>query len=86
MQVTMELPDQYFLTATPQEVAEEMKLNHALMLYKEGKISIGAACELASMNIYEFMKICKKHRIEILQYDEGELEEEVRRAVQELEE
>ncbi|MGK5093466.1 UPF0175 family protein [Deltaproteobacteria bacterium TL4] len=84
MQVTLELPDQYFVTATPQEVVDEIKLNHALMQYRRGKLSIGSACELTQRNIYEFMKLCKQNQIEIIHYEEGELEEEVRLASQEL--
>ncbi|MBF0236170.1 MAG: UPF0175 family protein [SAR324 cluster bacterium] len=81
MRVEIVLPDQHFIDSSPQEVMSEMKLHHALFLFQQGKISIGAACELADINIYDFMTVCYKYQIPIMSYAGNELEEEIQNAL-----
>ena len=53
------------------------KLSMALVMFQEGRISSGAACELADVDKYTFMKSCKKLKIPIINYDFENIESEL---------
>ncbi len=44
---------------------EEAKRETALNEYNTGKLSIGKAAELASVNLWEFMELCHKNQISL---------------------
>jgi len=58
------------------------KMDYALKLYQEGKISIGKAAEMAGVSLWEIGDILVNRRIPI-QMDREELEEDLRAAVAE---
>lgn len=80
MQITLTIPDHVL---SPQQdsktLAQQLKLYTALLLFQSGKLSRGAACEFADVDIYAFMAACKQHRIETLDADIDEIEAEVMR-------
>ena len=80
MQLTLNIPDFAPLTLNKDiaELKQTIKLNSALMLFKNAKFSIEQASRFANLSIYEFMDECKKNRIPIISYDEGELENELK--------
>ena len=75
MQVTLNIPDLTTLTLNNdiQELKHIIKLNTALMLYKNAKFSIEQASTFADLSIYEFMAECKKNQIPTISYSEDEL-------------
>ncbi len=79
MQVTLDIPDftMFALNSDEQELKETIKLNSALMLYKNGKLSIEQASSFAGLSIYDFMAECSKNKIPVISYDESELESEI---------
>jgi len=77
MKITLEIPDQLGLSSSPDELSKQFLLSHALILFKEGKISIGLAKDLAGIHIYDFMQICGKHGIPVINYSAEELESEI---------
>ena len=74
MQVVVNVPDQYFLDTTTGEIADRLKLYTALLMFQTGQLSAGAACEFAGIDRYGFMSACKRHHINLINYDENELE------------
>ena len=79
MELRITLPDDYTLCfgeSTPDLLENEIKKNNALILYKQGKISISKAAALASMSIFEFSSECKKNSIPVLDYTENEIDTE----------
>lgn len=80
MQLTLDIPDFSPLTLNKDivELKQTIKLNSALMLFKNAKFSIEQASRFANLSIYEFMNECKKNRIPVISYDEGELENELK--------
>ena len=58
---------------------KEMKLYLAIMLYKERKISIGQAADLAGLTLLDFTYELGKHKTSFTNITEGELEEELGR-------
>ena len=63
MQLTIEIPDQYFQGQTQTQTTQKIKLYAALLMFQSGQLSRGAACELAGVDIYDFFLACKQHQI-----------------------
>ena len=77
MQVTLDLPEQFSLEASPTEWSQRIKLYAALTMYQAGKFSAGAACEFAGVDRYTFIEECGRLKIPMIHYEEGELEAEL---------
>lgn len=67
--------------STPGEFGQRVKLSTALLMFRSGQISAGAASELAGINRWTFAAECARHDIPLIDYEAGELEEEIRRGV-----
>lgn len=65
MDVTITVPKMQFVSQTPEQVAQTLKLYAALGMYRAGMMSIGAACELAGYSIHDFHTVLKAQSIEI---------------------
>jgi predicted HTH domain antitoxin len=79
MQVTINIPDfaPFTLNNNMQELKYTIKLNTALMLFKNGKFSIEQASSFAGIDIYTFISECNKNNIPVISYEENELENEL---------
>ena len=66
------------LNADIQELKQTIKLNTALMLFKNSKFSIEQASHFTNLSLYDFMNECKKNHIPVISYDENELENEMK--------
>ncbi|WP_298611002.1 UPF0175 family protein [uncultured Thiothrix sp.] len=77
MQVTMDIPEQFALDKTRPEIISTLKLYAALALFQAGKLSAGAATELAGIDRYSFMAECKKHNIPTINYTPDDLDAEL---------
>lgn len=63
MQLTLDIPDQYFQGKNQRQTARQIKLYAALLMFQSGQLSRGAACEFADVDIYDFFLACKQHQI-----------------------
>ena len=63
MQLTLEIPDQYIQGQSQSQIARQIKLYAALLMFQSGRLSRGAACGLAGVDIYDFFQACKQHQI-----------------------
>jgi len=79
MQVLVNLPDRYLLDTTTEELARRFKLYTALLMFQSGQLSAGAACEFSGVDLYTFLAACKRHHINVIDYDEDELEADFER-------
>lgn len=77
MQLTLDIPEQFALEKSKPEIAGTLKLYAALAMYQAGKLSVGAATELAGTSRYDFMVTCKRHNIPTLNYSASDLEAEL---------
>lgn len=77
MNITIEIPESYKLFFGDADIEHELKKNSALILYKQGRISLSRACELSDMNIYDFSVECKKNNIPVIDYSPEEIEQEL---------
>ncbi len=84
MKVTLDIPDSCALYFGLSSIERQLKLFTALMLVKQGKISVSKAAELAEINIYDFFKECKENDIPVIDYSKEELNEEFENIQREL--
>lgn len=64
------------------QAVQTWKIDYALRLYQEGKISIGKAAETAGVSLWELIDIIVKRKIP-LQISQEELEEDLKAAIAE---
>jgi len=70
MQLTLEVPEKYFALQSPSEIVQLLKLNTAIDLYKNGRMSSGAAAEfVGDIDKYEFLYECRKRGVEPQTYE-----------------
>ncbi len=77
MNITIELPESYKLYFGDSEIEYELKKNSALILFKQGRVSLSKASELSEMNIYDFIVECKKNQIPVIEYSVEEIDREL---------
>jgi predicted HTH domain antitoxin len=79
MQLSLNIPDftPLALNESVNELSKTIKLNTALMLFKNSKFSLEQASEFAGLSIYQFIIECKKNKISIISYDEDDLKDEL---------
>ncbi|MGQ9627977.1 MAG: UPF0175 family protein [Anaerolineae bacterium] len=77
--LTIQVPDEIrrALNRTPEEMARDIRLYAALMLYRLGKLSSGAAATLAGLPRVMFLDLCAEYGIPISQITPEELRQEV---------
>lgn len=76
MQVSVELSDVYFSFYDKSVLVKEIQLSLALILFKQGKVSISKAANIAGLDLYEFMKECKRNEIPVINISEEDLASE----------
>jgi|CXWL01.1.fsa_nt_gi predicted HTH domain antitoxin len=76
MQISFSLPDGQFVTETPEQAAQKIRVYAALGMYQAGELSIGAASELAGMDRYDFLELCKREGVALRVQTAEELEAE----------
>ncbi len=79
VEVKIRIPSELAELARPRSVEEELRLLIALELYREGRVSLGKAAELAGLSIREFLYELRSRRVP-LNYDLEELEEDMKTA------
>jgi predicted HTH domain antitoxin len=55
----------------------QAQLSHALKLFKSSEVTLSKAAELAGLDIYDFMNVCKQERIPVIDVTREELLEEM---------
>jgi len=83
MQLSIEIPDDLFLSINEDEnsLASLAKHKLTLELYKKHKISLSQGAELLDMDIYTFMQLLNKNEIPVMDdYDiKSELNEPIKK-------
>jgi len=78
MQVSIEVPNDFMALEDIQEIQQEIQYSYALRLYKHAKVTISRAAELAGVDIYGFMALCKKEQIPVIDMTADELKQELK--------
>ena len=76
--LTVNIPSeiQQMLNRTPEELKRDLRLYAALMLFHLGKLSSGAAAELAGVPRVSFLDLCADYGIHVSQITPAELSRE----------
>ena len=77
MQVVMEIPESHLLGTSPEDLGHRLMLYAALLMYRTGELSAGAACEFADLDRHTFLSECKRLGIETLHTTTDELTAEL---------
>ncbi len=78
MQITLDVPEQYFLDSTPVELGRRIKMYAALLMFQAGEMSAGAAAEFAEVDRLAFAAECQRHGIPLIDYPAEDLRDDVR--------
>jgi predicted HTH domain antitoxin len=65
------------LNRTPEELSRDMRLYTALMLFRAGKLSSGAAAEMAGLPRVMFLDLCAEYDIPVSQVTGDDLRQEL---------
>ena len=65
------------LNRTTEEMARDMRLYTALMLFQQGKLSSGAAAEMAGVPRVMFLDLCAEYNIPVSQISGDDLRREL---------
>lgn len=76
MQVVLNIPEQYRADG-PEEFGRRVALYAALMMFRSGELSAGAAAEFAGLDRRSFAEECRRHDIPLIDYPVEELRGEV---------
>ncbi len=78
MELTINIPDIYFTDFKEQNIVKNIKLYTALMMFRSGQVSAGAACEIAGIDRYTFIEECDNNNIPIIDYNISEIKNELK--------
>jgi len=78
MQISFSLPENQFVSESPEEATRKIRMFAALGLYQAGEVSVGGVGELAGLDRYEFLEFCKREGVVLRTQTPVELEKNVR--------
>ena len=78
-QLQLDLPEGFELAVnlTTAELESQVRLMAALKMFELGKLSSGKAAELAGVSRIEFLDLCGRYQVPVIQYDEDDLTREL---------
>ena len=66
MQITIDLPEPLIKFESIASIQADMKLSYALWLFKQQKVTLSKAAELAGLDMYSFMKLCHQNDVPVI--------------------
>lgn len=77
MQIAIDLPNDFVAFQAVPEIKQEIRTSYALWLYQRERVTLVKAAELAGINLYDFMTVCKTNRVPVIDITRDELLEEM---------
>lgn len=77
MKLEVTIPDNFFSFYGSDEFEKEMKVNNALILFMQGKVSLSFAAELSGLDLYEFIYRCKQNKIPVYNLSPEDIDKEL---------
>ncbi|MCK9394392.1 MAG: UPF0175 family protein [Methylobacter sp.] len=77
MQIAVNLPNDFVSFQSAADIEKDMRLSYSLWLFKNARVTLSKAAELAGMDIYEFMAACKQNDVPVIDISKEELLEEL---------
>ena len=66
MQMAIELPNDFVAFQAEPTIRKEISTSYALWLYQQERVTLARASELAGVDLYDFMQICKENRVPVI--------------------
>jgi predicted HTH domain antitoxin len=63
MQLILEIPDQYIQGKSQHQLAQQVKLYAAMVMFQSSQLSRKEASEFAGVGIFDFFEACKEFNI-----------------------
>ena len=77
MQIAVNLPNDFVSSQFAADIEKEMRLSYSLWLFKNARVTLAKAAELAGLDIYDFMSACKQNEVPVIDISKEELLEEL---------
>jgi predicted HTH domain antitoxin len=77
MRITLEVPDRFLFDCAPAELTQRIKLYAAVLMFRAGELSAGAAAELAQIDRFAFAQECHRHGVALVSYPTEDLQQEL---------
>ena len=77
MQIAINLPNDFVSFQSAADIEKDMRLCYALWLFKNARVTLAKAAELAGLDIYDFMSACKENELAVIDISKEELLEEL---------
>jgi predicted HTH domain antitoxin len=77
MQIAIELPNDFVAFQAEPTIRKEITTSYALWLYQRERVTLAKAAELAGLDLYDFMQVCKDNRTPVIDISRTDLLEEL---------
>ena len=77
MQIAIDLPNDFVVFQSVHQIREEVRTSYALWLYQRARVTLVKAAELAGVDLYDFMIICKDNKVPVIDISREELQAEL---------
>jgi predicted HTH domain antitoxin len=77
MQIAVNLPNDFVAFQSVAEIEKDMRISYALWLFKNARVTLVKAAELAEMDIYDFISTCKQNGVAVIDISKEDLLEEL---------
>ena len=77
MQIAIELPNDFVAFQAEPVIRKEIATSYALWLYQHERVTLAKAAELAGLDLYGFMLVCKDNRIPVIDVSRTDLLEDL---------
>jgi len=77
MQIAVNLPNDFVAFQSVSDIEKDMRLSYSLWLFKNSRVTLAKAAELAGLDIYDFMAACKQNEVAVIDISKEELQEEL---------
>jgi hypothetical protein len=79
IQDAVDVPGELLALHGPGEVGRDTRACDAMFLVQQGRLTLAKAAQLAGMNLYDFMALCKAHRISTMDLTADEIASDLTR-------
>ena len=77
MQIVIDLPNDFGTFQSATDIQQEVRNAYALWLYQKQRVTLAKAADLAKVNLYDFMSLCKTNNIPVINITRDELLKEL---------
>ena len=77
MQIAVNLPNAFVAFQSVAEIEKDIRISYSLWLFKNARVTLAKAAELANLDIYDFMSVCKQNDVAVIEISKEELLEEL---------